>query len=79
MSTKMFLLAPVAAAILAGCAAANDSATSSQSSAQCADLSGSAYLECQKNATPAANTTSKPFKMVRPKATNGDYGSMVSR
>lgn len=79
MSTKMFLLAPVAAAILAGCAAANDSATSSQSSAQCADLSGSAYLECQKNATPAANTTSKPFKMVRPKAPNGDYGSMGSR
>ena len=53
MSTKMFLLAPLAAAILAGCAATNDSATSSHSSAQCADLSGSAYLECQKKATPA--------------------------
>jgi hypothetical protein len=79
MTTKMFLLAPLAAAILAGCAATNDSATSSQSSAQCADLSGAAYLECQKKATPAANTTSQPFKMVRPKAPNGDYGSFGSR
>jgi hypothetical protein len=79
MSTKMYLLAPLAAAFLAGCAATNDSATSSQSSAQCADLSGSAYLECQKKAVPAANTTSQPFKMVRPKAPTGDYGSMGSR
>ena len=79
MSTKMLVLAPLAGAILAGCAATNDSATSSQSSAQCADLTGSAYLECQKRATPAANTTSKPFKQVRPKAPNGDYGSYGSR
>jgi len=79
MSTKMLLLAPLAAAILAGCTATNDSSTSSQSSAQCADLTGSAYLECQKRATPAANTTSQPFKMVRPKAPGGDFGSHGSR
>ena len=79
MTTKMLLLAPLAAAILAGCAATNDSATSSQSSAQCADLSGSAYLECQQNVTPAANTKNKSFKMVKPKAPNGDFGSMGSR
>ena len=79
MSTKMYLLAPLAAAILGGCAATNDSATSSQSSAQCADLTGSAYLECQQRATPAANTTTKPFKMVRPKARNGNFGSFGSR
>ena len=79
MSTKMLLLAPLAAAILAGCAASNDSSTPSQSSAQCADLTGSAYLECQKRVTPAANTRSEPFKMVRPKGPGGDYGSMGSR
>jgi hypothetical protein len=79
MSTKMYLLAPLAAAILAGCTASNDSSTPLQSSAQCADLTGSAYLECQKRATPAANTTSQPFKMVRPKAPNGDFGSHGSR
>jgi len=78
MSTKMFLLAPLAAAILAGCAASNDGSTPLQSSAQCADLTGSAYLECQR-ATPAANTTTEPFKMVRPKARNGDFGSFGSR
>lgn len=79
MSTKMFLLAPLAAAILAGCAASSDSSTPLQSSAQCADLTGSAYLECQKKATPAASTKSKPLKVVRPKAPNGDYGSFGSR
>jgi hypothetical protein len=79
MSTKMFLLAPLAAAILAGCTATNDGSTRTQSSAQCADLTGSAYLECQKRATPASNTTSQPFKMVRPKAPNGDFGSFGSR
>lgn len=79
MSIKMFLIAPLAAAILAGCATGSDDSTSLQSSAQCADLTGSAYLECQKRATPAANTTTKPFKMVRPKAPTGDFGSMGSR
>ena len=79
MSIKMFLLAPLAAAILAGCAATNDSSTSSQSSAQCADLTGSAYLECQKRVTPAAKTTSEPFKMVRPRAPGGDFGGHGSR
>lgn len=79
MSAKMFLLAPLAAVILAGCAASNDSSTPLQSSAQCADLTGSAYLECQKRATPAANTTSEPFKQVRPKARNGNFGSFGSR
>jgi hypothetical protein len=79
MITKMIFVLPFAIATLAGCAATNDTSPSSQSSAQCADLSGSAYLECQKKATPAANTTSQPFKMVRPKAPNGDFGSMGSR
>ena len=79
MSTKMFLIAPLAAAILAGCAASNDGSMSSQSSAQCADLTGSAYLECQKRVPPAANTTSQPFKMVRPRAPGGDFGSHGSR
>lgn len=79
MSTKMFLPAPIAAAILAGCAASNDSSTPLQSGARCADLTGSAYLECQKRTTPAANTTPQPFKMVRPKAPNGDCGSFGSR
>ena len=79
MSTKMFLLAPLAAAILAGCAASKDGSTPLQSSAQCADLTGSGYLECQKRATPAANTTTEPFKMVRPKTRNGDFGSFGSR
>jgi hypothetical protein len=46
---------------------------------RCADLSGSAYLECQQNVTPAANTKSKSFKMVRPKPVNGDFGSIGSR
>lgn len=79
MSTKMFLIAPFAVALLAGCAATNGSQPTSQSSLQCADLSGSAYLECQKNVTPAASTKSKSFKMVKPKAPNGDFGSMGSR
>jgi hypothetical protein len=42
-------------------------------------LSGSAYLECQQNVTPAANAKNKTFKMVRPKAPNGDFGGMGSR
>ena len=79
MTTKMLFALPFAIATLAGCAATNDTSSPSQSSLQCADLSGSAYLECQKTATPAANTTSQPFKMVRPKAPNGDYGSFGSR
>jgi len=79
MSTKMFLLAPFAAAVLAGCAATSDDSTSLQSSAQCADLAGSAYLECRKQATPAANTTIEPFEMVRPKARNGNFGSFGRR
>jgi hypothetical protein len=78
MSTKMLFVLPFAVAALAGCAATNDT-PSSQSSLQCADLSGSAYLECQQNVTPAANTENKSFKMVRPKAPNGDYGSMGNR
>jgi hypothetical protein len=78
MSTKMFLIAPFAAALLAGCAAGNGSQPTSQSNLQCADLSGAAYLECQKNVTPAASTKSKPFKMVRPKPKNGNFGAMGS-
>ena len=79
MSTKMLFVLPFAVAALAGCAATNDTSPSSQSSLQCADLSGSAYLECQQNVTPAASTKNKSFKMVRPKAPNGDFGSMGSR
>jgi hypothetical protein len=78
MSTKMLFVLPFAITTLAACAT-NDNAPSSQSSLQCANLSGAAYLECQKNVTPAAGTKSKPFKMVRPKAPNGDFGSMGSR
>ena len=79
MSTKMLFVLSFAVAALAGCAATNDTSPSSQSSLQCADLSGSAYLECQQNVTPAANTKNKSFKMVKPKAPNGDFGSMGSR
>ena len=79
MVTKMRLMLPFALAALAGCAGTNDSSPPSQSSLQCANLSGAAYLECQKNITPAAGTKSKPFKMVRPKAPTGDFGSMGSR
>jgi hypothetical protein len=77
--TKLLFVLPIAVAALAGCAAPNDTSTSSQSSAQCTDLTGAAYLECQQNATPAANTTKEEFKMVRPKARNGNFGSMGSR
>ena len=79
MNIKMLLLAPFAAILLAGCAATDESSPSLQSSARCADLTGSAYLECQKTTTPAANTTSKPFKQVRPKPQNGDFGSFGNR
>jgi hypothetical protein len=79
MSTKMLFVLPFAVATLVGCAATNDSTPSSQSSLKCADLSGSAYLECQKSVTPASSIESKPFKMTRPKAPNGDFGSMGSR
>ena len=79
MTTKMLFVLPFAIATLAGCAATSDTSSSSQSSLKCADLSGSAYLECQKSVTPASSIDSKPFKMVRPKAPNGDFGSMGSR
>jgi hypothetical protein len=79
MSTKMLFVLPFAIAALAGCSATNDTSPSSQSSLQCANLSGAAYLECQQNVTPAASTKSKSFKQVRPKAPNGDFGSMGSR
>jgi hypothetical protein len=79
MTTKMLFVLPFAIATLAGCAATNDTSSPSQSSLQCADLSGSAYLECQQNVTPAANAKNKTFKMTRPKAPNGDFGSMGSR
>jgi hypothetical protein len=78
MSIKMLFVLPFAAATLAACST-NDGAPTSQSNLQCADLSGAAYLECQKNVTPAAGTKSKAFKMTRPKAPNGDFGSMGSR
>ena len=79
MNIKMLFVLPFAIAALAGCAATNDTSPSSQSSLQCANLSGAAYLECQQNVTPATSTGSKPFKQVRPKAPNGDFGSMGSR
>jgi len=79
MTSKMLFVLPFAIAALAGCAASNDTSSSSQSSVRCADLSGSAYLECQQNVTPASSTESKPFKMMRPKAPNGDFGSMGNR
>jgi len=78
MTTKMLFALPFAIATLAGCAATSDTSPSSQSSLQCADLSGSAYLECQQNVTPAANEKNKSFKMVRPKAPTGDFGGMGS-
>jgi hypothetical protein len=59
--------------------ATSETAPSSQSGVRCADLTGAAYLECQQNVTPAANAKSKAFKMTRPKAPNGDFGSMGSR
>lgn len=79
MTTKLLLVLPIAVAVLAGCAATNETTPSSQSSVRCADLSGAAYLECQQNVTPAANAKSKAFKMTRPKAPNGDFGGMGSR
>ncbi len=82
MTTKMLFVLPFAIATLAGCAATSDtssSSSSSQTSLKCADLSGSAYLECQKSVTPAANAKNKTFNMVRPKAPNGDFGSFGSR
>ena len=78
MTTKMLFVLPFAIAALAGCAATNDTSPSSQSSLQCAHLSGSAYLECQQNVTPAANTKSKPFKTVKPKGPTGGFGGMGS-
>lgn len=79
MTTKLLFVLPFAVAALAGCAATNETSPSSQSSVRCADLTGAAYLECQQNVTPAANAKSKAFKMTRPKAPNGDFGSMGSR
>ena len=79
MTSKMLFVLPFAIATLAGCAATNDTASPSQSSLQCADLSGSAYLECQQNVTPAANAKNKSFEMVRPKAPTGDFGGMSRR
>jgi hypothetical protein len=78
MTSKMLFVLPFAIATLAGCAATNDTSSPSQSSLRCADLSGSAYLECQQNVTPAANEKNKSFKMVRPKAPTGDFGGMGS-
>ena len=78
MTSKMLFVLPFAIATLAGCAATNDTSSPSQSSLQCANLSGSAYLECQRNITPAANEKNKSFKMVRPKAPTGDFGGMGS-
>ncbi len=78
MSTKMLFVLPFAIAALAGCTATRYPTPSSQSSLQCAHLSGSAYLECQQNVTPAANTKSKSFKMVKPKGTTGGFGGMGS-
>lgn len=84
MSTKMLFALPFAVALLAGCASNNDTSSSSQSSLPCADQSGAGYLECQKNVTPTANTStantpSKMFRMLHPKPRNGDFGSMGSR
>ena len=78
MTTKLFFILPFAVAALAGCAATDETSPSSQSSLRCADLSGAAYLECQQNVTPAAKTKSDDFKMVRPKARNGNFGGMGS-
>ena len=61
MTSKMLFVLPFAIATLAGCAATSDTSTSSQSSLKCADLSGSAYLECQKSVTPAANGSPGPL------------------
>lgn len=79
MTTKLLLVLPFAVAALAGCAATSETAPSSQTSVRCADLTGAAYLECQQNVTPAANAKNKAFKMTRPKAPNGDFGSTGSR
>ena len=78
MSTKMLFVLPFAIAALAGCTATNDTSPSSQSSVECANLSGSAYLECQQNVRPAANTKNKSFKTVKPKGTTGGFGGMGS-
>jgi hypothetical protein len=71
---KKLLILPVAIALLAGCAASNDSSRQTpQANAACADLSGSAYLECQKRVAPATRSADDTFKMVKPKPANGGF------
>jgi hypothetical protein len=76
MSMKMFLILPFAIATIAGCAASED--TSRQANTACSNLSGAAYLECQKSVEPASRSTSKPFKMVKPKGNTGGFGGIGS-
>jgi hypothetical protein len=79
MSTKMLLILPLAVASLAGCAGSDTSQPSSQTSLQCANLSGAAYLECQRNIEPASRTADPDFKMVKPKPrASGNFGGMGS-
>ena len=76
MTTKMLFVLPFAIATLAGCAATNDTSSPSQSSLQCANLSGSAYLECQQNVTPAANAKNKSFNAPKRRtATSGAWAA----
>jgi hypothetical protein len=78
MSTKMLFILPFAVAALAGCAASSDTSRQSQVNAACANLSGAAYLECQKKAEPASRSVNDDFKMVKPKPGRGNLGSVGS-
>jgi hypothetical protein len=79
MSMKMFLILPFAIAALAGCAASEGTSRQApQANTACSNLSGAAYLECQKSVEPASRSTSKPFKMVKPKGNTGGFGGIGS-
>ncbi len=73
MNTKTLLILPFAIAVLAGCASSNDTRQAPQANAACVNLSGSAYLECQKKVEPAARSADDDFKMVKPKPVNGNF------
>ena len=75
---KTFLIVPVAVALLAGCASSDNTRQPPQATANCSNLSGAALLECQKRAEPASRDVDPDFKMVKPKARNGNFGAMGS-
>lgn len=64
MMTKTLFVLPFALALVAGCASSSDP-QSSQASADCSNLSGSALVECQKSIQPASMQKKTPVDMSR--------------